>query len=209
MVSALVCCGREAPRHGSRGGITGWRIMCLKQTSGVRPAHSSSATGAPGLRLLRPASLATGICGSTPYIWDAARNADCTMLPRCRRWLNVSTRCPRGSSARAVWFSRPASTWPGNHPPQGIRALCRPGARACSARTVAGPGVWHRRAHAVRGGGRASDRRHRADAGPREATSRLVKGHIYDRPLELSDLPPASYAAIFMINVFSHLVDRA
>ena len=40
----------------------------------------------------------------------------------------------------------------------------------------------------------------------REATSRLVKGHIYDQPLELLDLPSASYAAIFMINVFSHLV---
>ena len=40
----------------------------------------------------------------------------------------------------------------------------------------------------------------------REATSRLVRGHIYDQPLELLDLPSASYAAIFMINVFSHLV---
>src|SRR5262249_25263021 len=40
----------------------------------------------------------------------------------------------------------------------------------------------------------------------REATARLVRGHIYNQPLELLGLPPASYAAIFMINVFSHLV---
>ncbi|MFL5334502.1 MAG: class I SAM-dependent methyltransferase [Geminicoccaceae bacterium] len=40
----------------------------------------------------------------------------------------------------------------------------------------------------------------------REATARLVKGHIYDQPLESLALPSASYAAMFMINVFSHLV---
>lgn len=40
----------------------------------------------------------------------------------------------------------------------------------------------------------------------REAAARLVNGHIYDQPLEALKLPAASYAAIFMINVFSHLV---
>src|SRR5215218_8920314 len=40
----------------------------------------------------------------------------------------------------------------------------------------------------------------------REASAQLVKGHIYDQPLESLGLPGGSYAAIFMINVFSHLV---
>ena len=40
----------------------------------------------------------------------------------------------------------------------------------------------------------------------RDAARKQTSGHIYDRPLEDLRLPDDSYAAIFMVNVFSHLV---
>jgi SAM-dependent methyltransferase len=41
--------------------------------------------------------------------------------------------------------------------------------------------------------------------GRRDAARKQTSGQIYDRPLEDLHLPDASYAAILMVNVFSHL----